>query len=128
MADKKMTKKEMFAQVIALAQGEEISVEVEEIVAFAQKEIELLDRKKSSKSKKEKEKDALDEQLKEAILLILDEKAEPMSASEILKEVSKDYEDISIQKVSAILKKMCEEEDAIVEKFVEKRKSFFRLV
>ncbi|MBR6551639.1 MAG: hypothetical protein IKT89_02245, partial [Clostridia bacterium] len=82
--EKKMTKKEMFAQVIALAQGEEISVEVAEIVAFAQKEIELLDRKKSSKSKKEKEKDALDEKIKDAILEILDG-AEPMSASEILK-------------------------------------------
>lgn len=126
--EKKLTKKEMFAQVIAFVQGEEVSVPVEEIVAFAQKEIELLERKKSSKSKKEKEKDALDEQLKEAILLILDEKAEPMSASEILKALSADFEDLSIQKVSAILKKMCEEEDAIVEKFVEKRKSFFRLV
>ena len=49
--EKKITKKEMFAQVIAFIQGEEISVPVEEIVAFAQKEIELLDRKKSSKSK-----------------------------------------------------------------------------
>lgn len=132
MADKKMTKKEMFAQVIALAQGEEISIEVEEIVAFAQKEIELLDRKKSSKSKKEKEKDALDEKIKDAILEALEETdkdgAEPMSASEILKAISEEFEDLSIQKVSAILKKMCEEEDAIVEKFVEKRKSFFRLV
>lgn len=130
--EKKMTKKEMFAQVIALAQGEEVSVPVEEIVAFAQKEIELLDRKKSSKSKKEKEKDALDEKLKEAILEILEERekdgADPMSASEILKALSAEFEDLSIQKVSAVLKKMCEEEDAIVEKFVEKRKSFFRLV
>lgn len=125
--EKKMTKKEMFAQVIALAQGEEISVEIAEIVAFAEKEIELLDRKKSSKSKKEKEKDALDEKIKDAILEILDG-AEPMSASEILKELSAEFEDLSIQKVSAILKKMCEERDAIVEKFVEKRKSFFRIV
>ena len=125
--EKKMTKKEMFAQVIALAQGEEISVEVAEIVAFAQKEIELLDRKKSSKSKKEKEKDALDEKIKDAILEVLDG-AEPMSASEILKALSAEFEDLSIQKVSALLKKMCEEEDAIVEKFTEKRKSWFRLV
>ena len=126
--EKKLTKKEMFAQVIAFVQGEEVSVPAEEIVAFAQKEIELLERKKSSKSKKEKEKDALDEKIKDAIFEILDEKAEPMSASEILKALSADFEDLSIQKVSAILKKMCEEEDAIVEKFVEKRKSFFRLV
>lgn len=127
MADKKMTKKEMFAQVIALVQGQEVSVSVDEIVAFAQKEIELLERKKSSKTKKEKEKDALDEKIKDAIFEILDG-AEPMSASEILKGLSENFEDLSIQKVSAILKKMCEEEDAIVEKFVEKRKSFFRLV
>ena len=125
--EKKMTKKEMFAQVIALVQGQEVSVSVDEIVAFAQKEIELLERKKSSKTKKEKEKDALDEKIKDAIFEILDG-AEPMSASEILKGLSGDFEDLSIQKVSAILKKMCEEEDAIVEKFVEKRKSFFRLV
>lgn len=125
--EKKLTKKEMFAQVIAFVQGEEVSVPVEEIVAFAQKEIELLERKKSSKSKKEKEKDALDEKIKDTILETL-EGAEPKSASEILKALSAEFEDLSIQKVSAILKKMCEEEDAIVEKFVEKRKSFFRLV
>lgn len=34
--EKKMTKKEMFAEVIALAQGKEISVTAEEIVAFAE--------------------------------------------------------------------------------------------
>lgn len=123
----KLTKKEMFAQIIAFVEGGDVFVSGKEIVYFAQKEIELLDRKKSSKSKKEKEKDALDEKIKDAILEVLDG-AEPMSASEILKALSGKFENLSIQKVSAILKKMCEEEDAIVEKVVEKRKSFFRLV
>ena len=127
--EKKMTKKEMFAQIIALADGLEMSVSVDEVVDFCEKEIALLEKKASSKSKKEKEKDAFDEKIREKILSILEEKGDSMSASEILKELSKEIEeDLSIQKVSALLKKLCEEEDAIVEKFTDKRKSFFRLV
>ena len=125
--EKKMTKKEMFAQIIALADGHEMSVSIDEVVAFCEKEIALLEKKASSKSKKEKEKDVRDEQVKDAILDIL-EGSEPQSASEILKALVPQFEELSIQKVSALLKKMCEEEDAIVEKFTEKRKSFFRLV
>ena len=125
--EKKMTKKEMFAQIIALVDGLEMSVSIDEVVAFCEKEIALLEKKASSKSKKEKEKDVRDEQVKDAILDIL-EGSEPQSASEILKALVPQFEELSIQKVSALLKKMCEEEDAIVEKFTEKRKSFFRLV
>lgn len=125
--EKKITKKEMFAQIIALADGLEMSVSIDEVVAFCEKEIALLEKKASSKSKKEKEKDVRDEQVKDAILDIL-EGSEPQSASEILKALVPQFEELSIQKVSALLKKMCEEEDAIVEKFTEKRKSFFRLV
>ena len=123
-----MTKKEMFAQIIALADGKEISVSADEIVAFAEKEIELLEKKASSKSKKEKEKDVRDEMIKDAILTMLDGCETPQTASEILKTLLPQFEELSIQKVSAILKKMCEEPDAIVEKIVEKRKSLFKIV
>lgn len=126
--EKKMTKKEMFAQIIALADGKEISVSADEIVAFAEKEIELLEKKASSKSKKEKEKDVRDEMIKDAILTMLDGCETPQTASEILKTLLPQFEELSIQKVSAILKKMCEEPDAIVEKIVEKRKSLFKIV
>ena len=135
MADKKITKKEMFGRVIALVElleeldlGLEIDFELSELTDFATHEIELLEKKSSTKSKKEKEKDVLDEKIKESILLILEAMETPMSASEILKRLVDDYEDISIQKVSALLKKMCEEESPVVEKFIEKRKSFFKLV
>ena len=126
--EKKMTKKEMFAQIIALADGKEISISADEIVAFAEKEIELLEKKASSKSKKEKEKDVRDEMIKDAILTMLDGCETPQTASEILKALLPQFEELSIQKVSAILKKMCEETDAIVEKIVEKRKSLFKIV
>ena len=127
--EKKVTKKEMFNTIIALAQEVEdldLDFNTEEIVAFAQHEIEMLEKKASSKSKKDKEKDKADEVLMTIILETL-VGSTGMTASEILKANStrKEFEDISNQKVSALLKKMVDREE--VKKFTDKRKSFFCL-
>lgn len=127
--EKKVTKKEMFNTIIALAQEVEdldLDFNTEEIVAFAQHEIEMLEKKTSSKSKKDKEKDKADEVLMTIILETL-VGSTGMTASEILKANStkEEFEDISNQKVSALLKKMVDREE--VKKFTDKRKSFFCL-
>lgn len=127
--EKKTTKKEMFNTIIALAQEVEdldLDFNIEEIVAFAQHEIEMLEKKASSKSKKDKEKDKADEVLMAIILETL-AGSTGMTASEILKANStrEEFEDISNQKVSALLKKMVDREE--VKKFTDKRKSYFHL-
>ena len=128
--EKKVTKKEMFNTIIALVQEVEdldLDFNTEEIVAFAQHEIEMLEKKASSKSKKDKEKDKADEVLMTIILETLTGST-GMTASEILKANStkEEFEDVSNQKVSALLKKMVDREE--VKKFTDKRKSFFCLV
>ena len=120
--EKKMTKKEMFAEIIAMAQGSPVGVSAKEIVEFAEHEIELLTRKSSSKSKAEKEKDLVNEKLMGCILSVLKVSAEPITASEIMKsdvELSK----YPIQKITALLKKLVDSEQ--IQKSVDKRKSVF---
>lgn len=126
----KTTKKDMFNTIIALVQEIEdldLDFNTKEIVAFAEHEIELLGKKASSKSKKEKEKDKADEILIKIILETLTGSI-GMTASEILKANSarKEFEDISNQKISALLKKLVDKEE--VGKFTEKRKSYFYLM
>ena len=127
--EKKTTKKEMFNTIIALVQEIEdldLDFDTEKIIAFAQYEIEMLEKKASSKSKKDKEKDKADEVLMTIIHETLTGST-GMTASEILKAnaTREEFEDISNQKVSALLKKMVEREE--VKKFTDKRKSFFCL-
>lgn len=131
MTEKKLTKREMFNRVIELA---EVAIELEmeldfdatEVIDFAEHEIEMLDKKASSKSAKDKEKEKADEVLIDIIRKTLTNSA-GMTASEILKANSncEEFTDVSNQKVSALLKKMTERE--IVRKFTDKRKSYFCL-
>ena len=127
--EKKVTKKEMFNTIIALAREVEdldLDFNTEEIVAFAQHEIAMLEKKASSKSKKDAEKEKADEVLMTIILETL-AGSTGMTASEILKANStrEEFEDVSNQKVSALLKKLVDREE--VKKFTDKRKSFFHL-
>ena len=122
--EKKITKKEMFAEIIAMAQGSPVGVSADEIVEFAEHEIELLTRKSSSKSKAEKEKDLVNEKLMGYIVDVLQMSTEPITASEILKsdvELSK----YPIQKITALLKKLVD--SGKVQKSVDKRKSVFSI-
>ena len=129
--EKKLTKRDMFNRVIELA---EVAIELEmeldfdatEVIDFAEHEIEMLDKKASSKSAKDKEKEKIDEVLISIILETLLGSA-GMTASEILKANAnrEEFADISNQKVSALLKKLVDRES--VKKFTDKRKSYFHL-
>lgn len=122
--EKKITKKEMFAQVIAMAQGEEVSVSADEIVAFAEHEIELLNKKAGSKSKKETANDAENARLMEVITGVLLNAEKPLTVSEIMAE-SEELSELSNQKVSALMKKLVD--GGRVQKSTDKRKSVFSI-
>ena len=118
--EKKITKKEMFAQVIAMAQGEEVSVSADEIVAFAKHEIELLNKKAGTKSKKETANDAENARLMEVIVETLTGSEKAMTVSELM-TANVELGELSNQKVSAIMKKLVD--GGRVQKSTDKRKS-----
>ena len=121
---KKMTKKEMFAMVIATIEATEVENR-EEMVNFLNHEVELLEKKssKSGTTKTQKENLVLMEQLKEA----LGEMTEAVTISEFQAKSTHEVATLSNQKLSALLKKLVEEEKTVV-KTVEKKKSYFALV
>lgn len=122
--EKKITKKEMFAQVIAMAQGEEVSVSADEIVAFAEHEIELLNKKAGTKSKKETANDAENARLMEVIVETLIGSEKAMTVSELM-AVNTELGELSNQKVSALMKKLVD--GGRVQKSTDKRKSVFSI-
>ena len=120
--EKKITKKEMFLQVIALAQGEEISVSVDEIMEFARHEIDLLNKKANSKSKKEKANDAENVRLSDLIFEVLLDSEKALTISEIMAK-NDDLGALSNQKVSALMKKLVDGGQVV--KTVNKGRSYF---
>ena len=120
--EKKITKKEMFLQVIALAQGEEISVSVDEIMEFARHEIDLLNKKANSKSKKEKANDAENVRLSDLIFEVLLDSEKALTISEIMAK-NDDLGALSNQKVSAHMKKLVDGGQVV--KTVNKGRSYF---
>ena len=125
MMNKKMTKKEMFAMVIGVVETTEVESK-EEMVAFLNHEIELLEKKssKTGTTKTQKENLVLMEQLKEAFR----EMEKPVTISEFQALSTHEVATLSNQKLSALLKKLTEGENAPMVKTVEKKKSYFSLV
>lgn len=125
MMNKKMTKKEMFAMVIEVVETTEVENK-EEMVAFLNHEIELLEKKssKTGTTKTQKENLVLMEQLKEAFR----EMEKPVTISEFQALSTHEVATLSNQKLSALLKKLTEGENAPMVKTVEKKKSYFSLV
>jgi len=99
MANKK-TKREYFAEL------REIVVERKDLVEFIDHEIELLDRKNSSKSKAELEAEKANAELREKILEVIAKK--PMKTSEIANVLK-----LTSQKITAQLTKMLKAEQVI---------------
>lgn len=120
--EKKITKKEMFAQVIAMAQGKEVTVTADELVAFATHEIELLEKKANSKSKADTEKAVADSKLMSAIVDHLTETGKTLTVSELMVQVA-ELDGLSNQKVSALMKKLVDADKVV--KTTDKRKSYF---
>lgn len=105
MANKKMTKKENFMALADLIQGIEVTNK-EELQAFINNELELLNKKRSRKggvTKTQKENMAL----KKRILATITELNEPMSPTDIL--TVSEFEEYSNQKISALLNQLVKE-------------------
>lgn len=114
--EKKLTKREMFA---ALMEKYDMN---EEEVKFLTHEIELL-AKKAGKDRKPTANQLANAGIKEEIVSILTG-AEKMTCTEIAKALQPNYtEDISVNKVSALMKQLVEAEKVV--KTIEKRKSYF---
>lgn len=121
----KMTKKEMFAMVINAVEGMELENKTE-MLSFLEHEVELLNRKssKSAPTKTQKENEILMEQLVEAFA----EMTEPVTISEFMEKSTHPVSTLTNQKLSALLKKLCECENPRIKKEVIKKKSYFSLV
>ena len=112
MANKK-TKRDLFLEVRKVVAGNE------ELVAFVDHELELLDKKTSTKSTKVNEEQVA---LMEKIVNALNEIGRSVTISELQKE-NAEMAEYSNQKLSAMLKKLVDNKQ--VTKIVDKKKSYF---
>ena len=122
MTNTKMTKKDWFAVIREMVEATE-RTDKDEMLAFIDHEVELLSKKRTStNSKKDKENEALCEQLEEALAEI----GKPVTITEFMKESTAEVATLSNQKLSALLKKCIEVRGTVV-KTTEKKKSYFSL-
>ena len=112
MANKK-TKRDLFLEVREVVAGNE------ELVAFVDHELELLDKKASAKSTKVNDEQVA---LMEKIVNALNEIGRSVTISELQKE-NAEMAEYSNQKLSAMLKKLVDNKQ--VTKMVDKKKSYF---
>ena len=112
MANKK-TKREFFGEI------KEIVKENAELVAFIDHELELLDKKTSTKSTKVNTEQV---ELMDKIVNALNEIGRSVTISELQKE-NTEMAEYSNQKLSAMLKKLVDNKQ--VTKMVDKKKSYF---
>ena len=119
MADvKRVTKKEYFGEVVKMAE----SLGRTDIVEFAQHEIELLDKKASSKVTTKTQKE--NEGIKEIIKNFLNETPNEMFTITQLQEKVEDLKDYSNQKISALVSQLYKANE--IDKIVDKKKSYFK--
>lgn len=126
---KKVTKREYFAQL------REVVRDNAELVAFIDHEVELLDRKNSKTSQTKGQK--INEQINEVLVQELAKVGTPITISDLLEksEVLKEFtynegeevKHLSNQKISALLNRLTNGENARVVKVIDKKKSYFSL-
>ena len=119
--EKKMTKKEMFTLIATL------NADNKAIVDFCNHEIELLDNKKSNGNKKANEKVAKEVEIVYNALVGVDRAvtASELIAETDLTELANESGVVSPQKVSAMFKKLKEQDK--VESYTDKKKTYFRI-
>ena len=111
----KKTKKDLFLEVREVVAGNE------ELVAFVDHELELLNKKTSTKSTKVNDEQVA---LMEKIVNVLNEIGRSVTISELQKE-NAEMAEYSNQKLSAMLKKLVDNKQ--VTKIVDKKKSYFKI-
>lgn len=118
-----MTKKEMFAAIINTVEGKPTETTAAEMVEFLNHEIDLLNRKRSSKSSKPTTKQMENEAIKERIMEILSHSLEGLTATDIMNELEAVSITASNQKVNALVKQLISAE--LVDRKEVKGKAYF---
>jgi hypothetical protein len=122
--EKKITKREMFEQLKAVVLTAEVE-NVEQLVAFIEHEVELLNKKSASKSKAEIANAAANVELTQIVREVLENSSVAMTVSEVMK-ANEVLAELSNQKVSYLMRTLVENKEVV--KTVEKGKSYFKLV
>lgn len=117
---KRVTKKEYFGMVREIVKASGVENK-EDILAFVDREVELLSKRKNGETKAQKE----NAELMEVVYNKLAEMARPATATEIFNELRDNEAITSNQKVSALLKKLVDEERVV--KTADKKKSYFSI-
>ena len=117
---KRVTKKEYFGMVREIVEASDVANK-DAILEFVDREVELLSKRKNGETKAQKE----NAELIEVVYNKLVEMARPVTATEIFNELRDNEAITSNQKVSALLKKLTDGEDARVIKTADKKKSYF---
>lgn len=123
-ATKKITKKDMFNEIIKMMNGEQMSVSAQAVIDFANHEIELLNKKSSSSSGKPTKTQIENEGYKEVILEALATADKPMTISEIM-EYADGLAGLKNQRVSALMTQLKNAGKVI--RTQEKKKAYFSL-
>ena len=116
---KKMTKRDYFSKLIEIVENANVD-NSEEIIDFLNHEIELSKKKSSVKTKTQKE----NEVLMEVVFNTLVEVGKPMTVSELM-SANEEVGAMSNQKVSALLKKLKEDERVV--RVEDKKKAYFSI-
>ena len=124
MATAKMTKKDMFNEIINLMNGKASAVTNDEIINFCNHEVELLNKKSSSGSSKPTKTQLENEKYKEYILATLTEVDRPMTISEIM-ENCEGIAGLKNQRVSAIVTQLKNAHKVV--RTEEKKKAYFSI-
>ena len=119
MAVVKVTKRDRFNQLLAI---EAVSAN-DELVAFINHEIELLD-KKANKTGGASKTEVVNAPLRDKIIEVLEGSSSPMTVSEII-AADETFAGMSNQKVSALVRQL--KEAGKVVKTVDKKKAYFTL-
>lgn len=117
----KVTKKERFAQLLAIVNAAQVE-NSDELVAFINHEVELLD-KKNSRSGKPTARQIENEKIKVTILSILGGIGKPMTITQLLAEIGNS--ELSNQRVSALVTQLKDSGEVV--RTVEKKVAFYSL-
>lgn len=118
--EKKMTKKEIFAELLTVDGVKENEM----FVNFIQHEIELLNKPRSKRTG-QTAKQIENQKIGEQIVEVIADYGHSMNIK-MIKEAAPEYEDLSSQKLSAILRKFVE--DGILVKEVIKKITYYNVV
>ena len=115
MVKKKITKRDMFAELKAMAE----TAGRDDLVEFINHEVELLVKKSSKRAKPE------NEEMYKEVISVLATFDKPVTVSEILASGMLDIAKYSNQRIAALLKKGIENDEVV--KVTDKKKSLFSI-